>query len=74
MKKFEVSVKMFAVFFENTKEVADYHFPLYKAQISRIWKSRDWPPFVKGQFNAGKSNKSILIIGDANKSVVKFWL
>lgn len=71
MKKFEVGVHMHSLFGENSKDISDYYFPLYSAQMNRIGKTRGWPPFLRNQFDAGKSSNGALIIGDTNESVDK---
>jgi len=71
MNKFEVGVHMHSLFGENSKEVADYYYPLYSAQMNRIGKSRGWAPYQRNQFDAGRSNSGALIIGDVNESVDK---
>ena len=71
MNKFEVGVHMHSLFGENSQEVSDYYFPLYSAQMNRIGKTRGWAPFLRNQFEAGRSSNGALIIGDANESVDK---
>lgn len=69
MNKFEVGVHMHALFGENNKEVADYYYPLYSAQMNRIGRSRGWAPYQRNQFDAGRDKGGALIIGDANESI-----
>ncbi|WP_231490053.1 Atu2307/SP_0267 family LLM class monooxygenase [Pedobacter sp. Leaf170] len=71
MNKFEVGVHMHSLFGENSKEIADYYYPLYSAQMNRIGKSRGWAPYQRNQFDGGISESGALIIGDANESVDK---
>jgi len=71
LAKFEVGVHMHSFFGENSKEIADYYYPLYSAQMNRIGKSRGWPPYQKNQFDAGRSKSGALIISDANEAVDK---
>ncbi|WP_231463069.1 Atu2307/SP_0267 family LLM class monooxygenase [Pedobacter sp. Leaf132] len=71
MNKFEVGVHMHSLFGENSKEIADYYYPLYSAQMNRIGKSRGWAPYQRNQFDGGISESGALIIGNANESVDK---
>lgn len=71
LNKFEVGVHMHSFFGENSKEIADYYYPLYSAQMNRIGKSRGWAPYQKNQFDAGRSKNGALIISDANEAVDK---
>ena len=70
MEKFEVGVHMHS-FFGETKEIADYYYPIYSAQIDRVGRSRGWPPYQKQQFDFGRSKSGALIIGDANEAIDK---
>lgn len=71
LNKFEVGVHMHSFFGEDSKDIADYYYPLYSAQMNRIGKSRGWPPYQKNQFDAGRSKSGALIISDANEAVDK---
>lgn len=71
MNKFEVGVHMHSLFGENSKEIADYYYPLYSAQMNRVGRSRGWPAYQPNQYDAGRSKNGALIIGDANESIDK---
>jgi probable LLM family oxidoreductase len=71
LSKFEVGVHMHSFFGEDSKQLADYYYPLYSAQMNRVGKSRGWPPYQKHQFDAGRSKSGALIVGDANEAVDK---
>jgi probable LLM family oxidoreductase len=71
LNKFEVGVHMHSFFGVNSKDIAEYYYPLYAAQMNRIGKSRGWPPYQKNQFDAGRSKNGALIISDANEAVDK---
>jgi hypothetical protein len=62
---------MHAFFGENSKEVADYYYPVYSSQMDRVGKTRGWPPFHRSQYDAGRSAKGHLVIGDANEAIDK---
>jgi probable LLM family oxidoreductase len=68
---FRVGVHMHAFFGENSKEVADYYYPVYSSQMDRVGKSRGWPPYQQNQYDTGRSSKGHLVIGDANEAIEK---
>jgi probable LLM family oxidoreductase len=70
-EKFRVGVHMHAFFGENSKEVADYYYPVYSSQMDRVGKSRGWPAYHPSQYVTGRSSKGHLVIGDANEAVEK---
>jgi probable LLM family oxidoreductase len=70
-EKFRVGVHMHAFFGENSKEVADYYYPVYSSQMDRVGKSRGWPPYQQNQYDTGRSSKGHLVIGDANEAIEK---
>lgn len=70
-EKFRVGVHMHAFFGENSKEVADYYYPVYSSQMDRVGKSRGWPPYQQNQYETGRSSKGHLVIGDANEAIEK---
>lgn len=71
LSKFEVGVHMHSFFGENSKQIADYYYPLYSAQMDRVGRSRGWPPYQQQQFDFGRSQSGALIIGDVNEAVDK---
>lgn len=71
MKKFEVGVHMHSFFGEDSKKTADEYFPVYAAQMTRVGRSRGWPPFSRQQFDFGRGPQGAYIIGDANEAVDK---
>lgn len=71
MSKFQVGVHMHSFFGENSREVADWYYPFYSAQMNRIGASRGWPPYQRTQYDYGRSNHGHLIVGDVNESVDK---
>ncbi len=69
--KFEVGVHMHSFFGENSKQIADYYYPLYSAQMDRVGRSRGWPPYQQHQFDFGRRKDGALIISDANEAIDK---
>ena len=71
MSKYQVGVHMHSFFGEDSKEIADWYYPYYSAQMNRIGASRGWPPYQKTQYDYGRSNHGHLIVADVNESVDK---
>lgn len=71
LTKFEVGVHMHAFFGEDSKEIADYYYPLYSAQMDRIGRTRGWPPYQRSQYDRGRAQGGHLIVGEVNESVEK---
>lgn len=69
--KFQVGVHMHAFFGENSKEVADYYYPVYSSQMNRVGKTRGWPPYQRSQYDTGRSPQGHLVIGDVNEAIDK---
>jgi len=71
MNKFQVGVHMHSFFGEESTQIAEEYYPLYSSQMDRVGRSRGWPPYQRQQYDAGRSTKGHLIIGDANESIDK---
>jgi probable LLM family oxidoreductase len=71
VSRFQVGVHMHSFFGEDSKQTADAYFPVYSAQMTRVGRSRGWPPFNRQQFDFGRSAEGAYIIGDVNQSVEK---
>lgn len=70
-KKLKVGVHMHAFFGEDSKEIADYYYPVYSSQMNRVGSTRGWPPYQRQQYDLGRKKNGHLIIGDANEAVEK---
>lgn len=69
--KFKVGVHMHAFFGEDSKQVADYYYPVYSSQMDRVGSSRGWPPYQRQQYDTGRGKNGHLIIGDAHEAIDK---
>jgi probable LLM family oxidoreductase len=67
----QVGVHMHAFFGDDSRQTADLYYPQYAAQMDRIGRQRGWTPYQRGQFEAGRSPKGHLLIGDANEAIEK---
>lgn len=70
-EKFQVGVHMHSFFGENSQEVADQYYPVYSAQMDRIGRSRNWPPYHRPNFDYGRSENGHLLVGSAEESAQK---
>ncbi len=50
---------------DTTQQAADDYYPGYAHAFTQIGKERGWPPVTRGQFDAVRSPKGALLIGDA---------
>lgn len=50
---------------DDSEVTADNYFPYYAAQMDRIGKDRNWPPFSENQFHSGRTKEGALFIGNA---------
>lgn len=49
----------------TTAQAADDLFPAYAQVFSQIGKERGWPPTTRAQFDAGRTARAALLVGDA---------
>ncbi len=71
MKAFRVGVHMHSFFGEDSKQTADAYYPVYAAQMTRVGRSRGWPPFNRQQYEYGRSKQGAYLIGDVHEAVDK---
>ena len=67
--KMQIGVHMHSLFGDDTEQIANDYYPIYGAQMDRIGKSRNWPPFTRQQFDFGRGTNGHLIVGDADLAV-----
>ena len=67
--KMQIGVHMHSFFGDDNQKVADEYFPIYAAQMDRIGKSRNWPPYQRNQYDFGRSENGNLVIGDADLAI-----
>lgn len=71
LDNFEVGVHVHAFFGEDSKEIAEYYYPVYSSQMDRIGRSRGWPPYQRIQYDRGRGKGGHLIVGGVDESVEK---
>lgn len=70
-KKLQVGVHMHSFFGDNSKQTADYYYPVYSAQMNRVGASRGWGPFSRSQYEQGRTKDGAYLFGDANEAIDK---
>lgn len=70
-KNMKVGIHAHGLFGENSRELSDYYFPHYAAQMNRIGRTRGWSPYQRMQFEMGQSIEGALFIGEPNEMVDK---
>ncbi|MDY0089244.1 MAG: LLM class flavin-dependent oxidoreductase [Flavobacteriaceae bacterium] len=69
--RFQVGVHMHSFFGEDSSRVADSYYPVYSAQMDRVGRSRNWPPYQRPNFDYGRSENGHLLVGGAEESAQK---
>ena len=67
--KMQIGVHMHTFFGEDNQQVADDYFPIYAAQMDRIGKSRNWPPYSRNQYDYSRGENGNLVIGDPELAI-----
>lgn len=65
LSKLRIGTHSHTVVGDDSEDTADNYFPYYAAQMDRIGKDRNWPPFSETQFHSGRTKEGALFIGDA---------
>jgi len=65
-EQLKVGLHMIGFVADTTKEAADVFFPGYAHTFTEIGKERGWPPTTRAQFDALRSPKGALLIGDVD--------
>jgi len=71
MEDFQVGVHLHAFFGAPGDATADAYYPVYAARMTRIGAERGWPAYRRAQYDAGRSARGHLVIGDADYAVEK---
>lgn len=65
-EKLKVGLHMIGFAADTTSEAADTFYPGYAHTFTEIGKERGWPATTRAQFDATRSPKGALLIGDAS--------
>src|SRR6185312_1176718 len=56
---------------DDAQQAADELFPAYATMMNRIGRERGWPPIVRQQFEAGRTPRGHLFVGDPRQVAEK---
>ncbi|MGN6189649.1 MAG: LLM class flavin-dependent oxidoreductase [Conexibacter sp.] len=56
---------------DDAQQAADEMFPAYAAMMNRIGRERGWPPLVRQQFEAGRTPRGHLFVGEPEQVAEK---
>jgi probable LLM family oxidoreductase len=70
-EKLKVGLHMIGFVGETTEQAANDFFPGYAHLFTSIGKERGWPPTTRAQYDATRSKRGALIIGDAETVLEK---
>ena len=59
-----ISINSHAYVAETSQQASDEYFPTYAAMMNRIGRERGWAPMSRGQFEAGRSPRGALVVGN----------
>jgi probable LLM family oxidoreductase len=66
-----VSINSHGFIAEDSRQAADETFPAYAEVMSRIGRERGWPPLTRSRFEAERSPRGALLIGNAQEVIDK---
>ncbi len=66
-----ISINSHTYVAETRRQAGDEYFPAYSAMMNRIGRERGWPPMARSQFEAGRSPRGALVVGDPEQVVEK---
>jgi probable LLM family oxidoreductase len=69
--KLAVSINSHAFVGEASEAAANAFYPSYAAAMTRIGRERGWPPSTRRQFDASRSPRGALLVGDVQEVIDK---
>ncbi len=70
----KVAINSHGFIAETSQLAADTYFPPYADMFGRIGRERGWPPVTRAQYEAGRSKRGALLVGDPNEVADKILL
>ena len=67
----QVAINSHGFIAETSQAAADTYFPPYADMFGRIGRERGWPPVTRAQYEAGRSQRGALLVGDPNEVAEK---
>jgi alkanesulfonate monooxygenase SsuD/methylene tetrahydromethanopterin reductase-like flavin-dependent oxidoreductase (luciferase family) len=69
--KLKVSINSHGYITDESRVAADESFPSYAEVMSRIGRERGWPPLTRSRFEAERSPRGALLIGNPQEAIDK---
>ncbi|MFC4637361.1 LLM class flavin-dependent oxidoreductase [Deinococcus hohokamensis] len=69
--KVKLSINSHGFVAGSAQAAADMYFPAHAAVMNRIGRERGWPPTTRAQFDAGRTLRGALFVGDAQQVAEK---
>ncbi len=66
-----VGINSHAFIASDSQQAAEIFFPSYAEAMSRIGRERGWPPTTRRQFDASRSPRGALLVGDPQEVIDK---
>jgi len=66
-----IAINSHAHLADDAQQAADEMFPSYAAMMNRVGRERGWPPLVRQQFEAGRTPRGHLFVGDPEQVAAK---
>jgi probable LLM family oxidoreductase len=66
-----VSINSHGFLADDSNQAADTFFPSYAETMTRIGRERGWPPTTRRQFDASRSPRGALLVGDPQEVIDK---
>ena len=73
-EKLQVAINSHGFIAEDSQDAADTYFPPYAAMFGQIGKERGWPPVTRSQYEAGRSLRGALLVGNPEEVAEKIVL
>ncbi len=70
----KVSINSHTFIAESSEEAADAFFPSYAQTMTRIGRERGWPPTTRAQFDASRSPRGSLLVGNPDEVIEKILM
>jgi len=69
--RLRVSINSHAFLADDSHQAAEIFFPSYAEAMTRIGRERGWPPTTRRQFDAARSHRGALLVGNPQEVVDK---
>jgi alkanesulfonate monooxygenase SsuD/methylene tetrahydromethanopterin reductase-like flavin-dependent oxidoreductase (luciferase family) len=67
-----ISINSHTYVAETSQRASDEYYPTYAAMMNRMGRERGWAPMGRGQFEAGRSPRGALVVGNPEEVAEKF--